>query len=64
MAEKENKETKTRPVCPYCDTEMADANLPYCEVCKVKVLRCPVCHAVIDRETLVCSHCGSEIREA
>ena len=63
MAETKTKVTKTHLACPYCDTDIAKAAFPYCEACKVTVLRCPICHMTIERDTLKCPHCGTDIKE-
>jgi predicted amidophosphoribosyltransferase len=63
MAEKQKKVTGTHLTCPYCDAEIAAAAFPYCEACKVTVLRCPVCHMTVDRDGLQCPHCGADLKE-
>lgn len=64
MAERKKKVTRVHLTCPYCDAEIAEAAFPYCEACKVKVFRCPVCHMTIERDTLKCPHCGTDLKEA
>jgi|WetSurMetagenome_2_1015567.scaffolds.fasta_scaffold13564_3 RNA polymerase subunit RPABC4/transcription elongation factor Spt4 len=60
---KKAKVAKSHLVCPYCDTDIAEAAFPYCDACKVEALHCPNCHMIIDRDTLKCPHCGADIKE-
>jgi len=58
----ESKEKKERRYCPYCDEEMMEADLPYCQICGVSVFYCPGCSEPVARENRVCPHCGAEIK--
>jgi hypothetical protein len=59
----DKKIKKSHLTCPYCDAEIAEAAFPYCEACKVEALRCPICHMMIERDTLKCPHCGADLKE-
>ena len=48
--------------CPYCEEEIMDANLPYCQVCQIAVFYCPECRKPVSREKRVCPDCGAEIK--
>ncbi|MBU2608554.1 MAG: zinc ribbon domain-containing protein [Chloroflexi bacterium] len=48
--------------CPYCDDEMVESDLPYCQLCGVSVFYCPGCHKPVPRDNRVCPHCGAEIK--
>ena len=54
----QRKTKKERICCPYCDTEIAEAVLPFCQACKVQVFFCPECRKPVSREDKVCPHCG------
>ena len=59
---KEDKPVICSCVCPYCEVELAVAEAPFCEICKVKFRRCPSCGAVIAEEVAVkCSSCGKPL---
>ncbi|MFX1265471.1 MAG: zinc ribbon domain-containing protein [Promethearchaeota archaeon] len=49
--------------CPFCDVEITDTTLPFCQACAVEVLYCPKCHEAISRDSEVCQHCGADVRE-
>jgi predicted RNA-binding Zn-ribbon protein involved in translation (DUF1610 family) len=48
--------------CPYCDEEIMNSQLPYCQACKLEVFRCPSCGKVISRDNKTCPGCGSDIK--
>ena len=58
----EREQMKEPCCCPYCDTEMAQAALPYCQACEVEVLYCPTCREAIPQDKQVCPHCGYDVR--
>lgn len=61
---KEEGKAKTeREFCPYCDEEIAQASFPYCQACKVTMMRCPRCHKFVSRKEERCPSCGAKIRE-
>jgi hypothetical protein len=56
------KPERERRFCPYCDEELTESALPYCQPCKVEVFYCPVCRKPMPREKRVCPHCGADIK--
>ncbi len=48
--------------CPYCDEEIAEVSLPYCDACQVTVFYCPECRKPLSRDNKVCPHCRAEIK--
>jgi hypothetical protein len=67
MAEKSKKMArveKSHLSCPYCDKEIAEAAFPYCEACKVTLLRCPKCFTVVERKATKCPQCGTLLRNS
>jgi hypothetical protein len=61
MAEK-CKTRNNRPSCPYCDKEIKDAALPYCEPCHKTILYCPQCHKPVSSDEKTCPKCGAKIK--
>ncbi len=59
-----DKTTGEKRFCPYCDEEIAEAAFPYCEACKLDVLRCPDCGMSVPIGKEKCPSCGVNIREA
>ncbi len=58
----EQKEKRKPISCPYCDTEIMEANFPYCQACRVTIFYCPKCREPVPRDNRVCPHCGAEIK--
>jgi endogenous inhibitor of DNA gyrase (YacG/DUF329 family) len=58
----ECKPDKVQIHCPYCEEEIAVADFPYCQACRVTIFYCPECRKPLPREKEVCPHCGAEIR--
>ena len=50
--------------CPFCDEEMVAADLPYCQVCGVRVFLCPQCKKPVTRDKETCPSCGARIKNA
>jgi len=50
--------------CPYCDEEIAEAAFPYCEACRVNILRCPKCGLAVPRDKETCPNCGAVLKKA
>ncbi len=48
-------------VCPYCDGDIADAELPICKPCGVTVRYCEKCKITVKREATACPQCGGEL---
>jgi uncharacterized C2H2 Zn-finger protein len=63
MAEKKSQDMAGKKAlhCPYCDNEVLEAKLPWCQACGVKLLSCPQCGQSVGREMLTCPHCGVKI---
>ena len=40
------KADNERFICPCCDEEIMEANLPYCQACGINVLYCPKCQKI------------------
>jgi predicted amidophosphoribosyltransferase len=56
------KVKKEQLFCPYCEQEIMEADLPYCQACRVTVFYCPRCRKPVPREKKSCPHCGAEIK--
>ncbi len=56
------KEKKEQPFCPFCDEEMVETSLSYCQACQVTMFYCPECRKSLSRDNKVCPHCGAEIK--
>lgn len=48
--------------CPYCEEELVDETLPYCQACRASIKFCPECGKPITPETKTCPHCGKDIK--
>ena len=48
--------------CPYCDEEIADESLPYCQACKATLTFCPECGKPMAKKDTTCQHCGAKIK--
>ncbi|MFC1988792.1 Fe-S cluster assembly scaffold protein NifU [Chloroflexota bacterium] len=46
--------------CPYCEEEMEEAMLPYCEACKANLTYCLECNNPLSADDKACQHCGAE----
>jgi DNA-directed RNA polymerase subunit RPC12/RpoP len=61
MARKESEPAKKMEFhCPYCDEEVQQAKLPWCQACGVKLLYCEKCGQPIAKGEAVCPHCGAK----
>lgn len=47
--------------CPYCDEEVQQAKLPWCQACGVRLVYCEKCGQPIAKDKAVCPHCGTKI---
>jgi predicted amidophosphoribosyltransferase len=56
------KAKKEHLFCPYCDQEIVEADLPYCQACQVTVFYCPVCRKPVPRQRTTCPHCGAAMK--
>jgi RNA polymerase subunit RPABC4/transcription elongation factor Spt4 len=53
------EESRSKQWCPYCDEEIENTQLPYCQPCKVPSFKCPACKQVVPREEKICPNCGA-----
>jgi nitrogen fixation protein NifU and related proteins len=47
--------------CPFCEADIADQSLPYCQACKAAIKFCSSCGKPVSPEAKTCPHCGSKI---
>jgi nitrogen fixation NifU-like protein len=47
--------------CPFCEADIADQSLPYCQACKAAIKFCSGCGKPVSPEAKTCPHCGSKI---
>ena len=61
MAEKgtTNQAEKKEYHCPFCDEEIQDAKLPWCQACGVTITYCSKCGQPLGKDKTVCPHCGA-----
>ena len=59
----QQKEEKQQHGCPYCDVEIIEAKLPFCQACGVPVFFCVKCGESVPRDSEVCPKCGEKIGE-
>jgi len=64
MAKKtvQKAERKIAPHCPYCDAEIFELNLPFCQACHVTIVRCTECLTVIPKNRKTCPSCGKPVK--
>ena len=48
--------------CPYCDEEILESLLPFCQACKVTVIYCSSCNKPLPLGEKVCPDCGTEVK--
>jgi len=58
---KEPKAKKQKRICPYCESDIIVARLPYCQPCGVTLHYCAKCEVAVEREAEVCPHCGGDL---
>jgi len=63
MAEKNAKEPAAKKEfhCPYCDEEIRQLNLPWCQACGVTITYCSKCGQPTGKDKSVCPHCGEKL---
>jgi DNA-directed RNA polymerase subunit RPC12/RpoP len=47
--------------CPFCDEEIRQLNLPWCQACGVTIAYCSTCGKPIGKDKNACPHCGAKI---
>ncbi len=60
--ETKSKAETGRCFCPYCDEEMAETSVLYCQACEVTIFYCPKCRKPVPRDNRVCPYCKAEIK--
>jgi predicted RNA-binding Zn-ribbon protein involved in translation (DUF1610 family) len=59
---KKNMKAEKKCACPYCDEEIKNANLPFCQSCGVVIRRCGHCHVIIKDDGIhTCPECGKSL---
>ena len=48
--------------CPYCEAELGEAQLPYCQACKASLTFCPECGKPVASDAKTCLNCGTKIK--
>jgi predicted amidophosphoribosyltransferase len=63
MADNKAKEnaTKKEHHCPFCDEEIKQLNLPWCQACGVTIAYCSKCGQPLGKDKSVCPHCGEKL---
>ena len=61
MADKNAAATKKEFHCPFCDEEIQQAKLPWCQACGVKLAYCSKCGQPLANEQTTCPHCGTKL---
>jgi hypothetical protein len=61
MVEKKTAGSNTEYHCPYCDEEVRQAKLPWCQACGVKLTYCAKCGQPVDSVSKTCGHCGAAL---
>ncbi|MDP2719025.1 MAG: hypothetical protein Q8P44_04225 [Dehalococcoidia bacterium] len=57
---KEKPEVK-ECLCPYCEEETIDADLPFCQACKALMSYCYNCEIVAEKGLQTCPRCGEPL---
>jgi len=55
-------EKKSELWCPYCEDEIVNSQLPYCQPCKVETFNCPNCGRPVPRTKRTCPECGADMK--
>jgi hypothetical protein len=61
MADKKATASKQQSHCPYCDQEVQEAKLPWCQGCGVKLNVCASCGKPVAADSKECPHCHSKL---
>ena len=54
-------EKKEKCKCPFCDAEIMEMNLPFCQVCHVTILYCSDCEKPLPKNSKICPSCGAKV---
>ncbi|MBI2847835.1 MAG: zinc ribbon domain-containing protein [Chloroflexi bacterium] len=60
--QKRDGEERKPVCCPFCDTEIMEADLPFCRICKANIVYCQQCQQPLPRGERVCPACGAITR--
>jgi len=63
MAKKAAPQSVKACSCPYCEAEIVDRRLPYCQACHVEIVRCNTCLTVIPKGKDSCPSCGRKVKK-
>jgi len=63
MAKKAAPKEVKACACPYCEAEIVDMKLPYCQICHVEIIRCTDCLTVIPKDIDTCPSCGKKVKK-
>lgn len=47
--------------CPFCNEEILEAGLPFCQFCGISVFYCPLCQNPVPPDSATCPRCGADI---
>jgi RNA polymerase subunit RPABC4/transcription elongation factor Spt4 len=61
MTKYRRKEDKNEQWCPFCDEEIRNSQLPFCQPCRMAELHCPKCKGIVPRGEEKCPTCGTDI---
>ena len=64
MARKVTSKNVKACSCPYCEAEIVDLELPFCQICRVEIIRCADCLTVIPKGKETCPSCGKKVKKA
>jgi predicted amidophosphoribosyltransferase len=59
---KEARREEEKLWCPYCEDELAESQMPYCQPCKVETFNCPSCGKPAPRTKRICPSCGARMK--
>jgi hypothetical protein len=63
-SKKEEKRHDEKLWCPYCEDELANSQMPFCQPCKVETFNCPSCGKPVVRTKRTCPSCGAKMKPA
>ncbi|MBI4294819.1 MAG: hypothetical protein HY669_01475 [Chloroflexi bacterium] len=63
MTPRETKQPQAKKcVCPFCDVEIVEMNLPQCQGCGVTLHYCAKCRIPLGPDVEICPECGGKIK--